>query len=96
VLDTRQRHVFRLLWTEGRLSRSELHERTGMTPNGVGTLAEGLLRDGLLRECPAQAVGAGRPRVPLEVDPARRHVIGFALETRPTQQIRVGLGGGLL
>ena len=39
VIDTRQRQVFRARWTEGRLSRSELHERTGFTPNGVGVIA---------------------------------------------------------
>ena len=73
MIDTRQRQVFRALWTEGRLSRSELHERTGLTPNGVGSLAETMLRDGLLRECPVATTsnGAGRPRVPLEIDPGR-------------------------
>ena len=75
MIDTRQRQIFQVLWSQGRLSRLELHKRTGFTPNGVGALAETMLRAGLLRECPARARGAGRPRVPLEVDPTRRHVI---------------------
>jgi predicted NBD/HSP70 family sugar kinase len=98
VIDTRQRQVFRVLWNEGRLSRSELHRHTGLTPNGVGTIAEAMLREGLLRECPATATGngAGRPRVPLEIDPARRHVVGLALMPGRTNVCRVGLAGTVL
>jgi predicted NBD/HSP70 family sugar kinase len=96
MIDTRQRTVFRVLWTEGRLSRLELHKRTGLSPNGVGTLAEAMLREGLLRECPARSEGAGRPRVPLEVDPSRRHVIGLALEPGRADICRLGLAGSLL
>src|SRR5687768_1932522 len=100
VIDHRQRRVFRALWAERRLSRSELHARTGLTPNGVGTLAEAMLRDGLLRECaPAPGTrpnGAGRPRVPLEIDPTRRHVIGLALEPGQVDVCRLGLSGTLL
>jgi N-acetylglucosamine repressor len=98
VIEARQRQVFRHLWAEGRLSRSELHKRTGLTPNGVGVLAEAMLRGGLVRECPATAAtsnGAGRPRVPLEIDPSRRHVIGLALEPGRTDICRLGLGGTL-
>jgi predicted NBD/HSP70 family sugar kinase len=96
VIEARQRQVFRVLWNEGRLSRSELHARTGMTPNGIGVLAEAMLRDGLLRECPAATTGAGRPRVPLEIDPSRRHVIGLSLEPGCAQVCRLGLSGTLL
>src|SRR5262245_29845255 len=55
-----------------------------------------MLREGLLRECPARASGAGRPRVPLEVDPARRHVLGLALEPGRADVCRLGLAGALL
>jgi predicted NBD/HSP70 family sugar kinase len=96
VIDTRQRQMFRVLWSEGRLSRSELHERTGLTPNGVGLLAEAMLRDGLLRECPAATARAGRPRVPLEIDPSRRHVIGLSLVPGRVEVCRLGLSGTLV
>lgn len=85
-----------MLWTEGRLSRSELHQRTGLTPNGVGTLAEAMLQNGLVRECPATSRAAGRPRVPLEVDPERRHVLGLAIEPGRTSICRLGLAGTVL
>lgn len=69
-----------------------------MRPNGVGLLAEAMLRDGLVRECPAMSAdgAAGRPRVPLEIDPARRHVIGLALEPGRAGLCRLGLGGQLI
>src|SRR5438445_1976084 len=93
MLDTRQREVVRTLWEQGRLSRWELHERTGLTPNNVGSLADVLLRQGVLRECPPESSGAGRPRVPLEIDPTRRHVIGLAIAPGRVEACRVGLRG---
>jgi predicted NBD/HSP70 family sugar kinase len=62
----------------------------------VGALAEAMLREGLLRECPAAGAGAGRPRVPLEIDPATRHVIGLAIEPGRTDVCRLGLAGSVL
>jgi predicted NBD/HSP70 family sugar kinase len=55
-----------------------------------------MLREGHVRECPAATVGAGRPRVPLEIDPGRRHVIGLALVPGRTEVCRVGLTGTVL
>src|SRR5436305_14946790 len=91
--DTRQREIVRTLWEQGRLSRWELHERTGLTPNNVGNVAEALLRIGVLREGTAEPSGAGRPRVPLEIDPSRRHVVGLAIGPGRVEACRVGLRG---
>lgn len=96
MIDPRRRQLFRALWNDGALSRSELHTRTGLTPNGVGVVAEGLLRDGYLRERPASGTGAGRPRVPLEIDPTRRHVIGLALMSDRVEICRLGLSGAVI
>ena len=93
MLDIRQREIVRTLWEQGRLSRWELHERTGLTPNNVGTLAESLLELGVLSEGTAEPSGAGRPRVPLEIDPLRRHVIGLAIAPGRVEACRVGLRG---
>jgi predicted NBD/HSP70 family sugar kinase len=93
MLDARQREIVRTLWEQGRLSRWELHQRTGLTPNNVGSVAEVLLRMGVLREGVAEPVGAGRPRVPLEIDPTRRHVIGLAIGPGRVEACRVGLRG---
>ena len=93
MLDLRQREVVRTLWEQGRLSRWELHERTGLTPNNIGSLAEALLAMGVLREGSAEPSGAGRPRVPLEIDPSRRYVVGLAIAPGRVEACRVGLRG---
>jgi predicted NBD/HSP70 family sugar kinase len=93
MLEPRQREIVRTLWEVGRLSRWELHEKTGLTPNNVGTVADALLRQGVVRECVPEPSGAGRPRVPLEIDPTRRHVIGLAIGPGGVEASRVGLRG---
>lgn len=93
MLEPRQRELVRTLWEHGRLSRWELHEKTGLTPNNVGSVADVLLRQGVLRECAPEPSGAGRPRVPLEIDPVRRHVIGLAIGPGRVEASRVGLRG---
>jgi predicted NBD/HSP70 family sugar kinase len=75
------------------MSRWELHERTGLTPNNVGSIAEALLKMGVVREGTPEPSGAGRPRVPLEIDPTRRHVIGLAIGPGRVETCRVGLKG---
>src|SRR5262245_53020467 len=79
TLDARQREILRLLWREGRLSRWELHRRTGVNPNAVGVDVGVLLNEKIIRECQSEVVGPGRPRIPLEIDPSVRHVIGIAV-----------------
>ena len=93
MLEPRQREIMRTLWDQGRLSRWELHERTGLTPNNVGTLAESLLKRGVLRECAPTSTGSGRPRVPLEIDTARRCVVGLAIGPGRVQVCKLGLRG---
>lgn len=94
-VDSRQQEILRHLWMEGPLSRSELHTRTAFTPNGLGTLAESLLKAGLIRERPADPSSGGRPRIPLEIDPGSRHVIGLAINPGHVEIARVGLRGQL-
>ena len=93
MLEVRQRDIVQRLWEKGRLSRWELHEQTGYTPNNVGTLAESLLNIGVIREGVSEPSGAGRPRVPLEIDPTRRHVAGVAIAPGRIEVGLVGLKG---
>ena len=86
--------MVRAVWQAGRLSRSQLRGLTGLTPNGVGVVADGLVRHGLLRECPPEpGAGAGRPRVPLEIDPTTTHAVGLAIGPGRVEVGRVGFGG---
>lgn len=96
LLDARQREFLRLIWRENRLSRWELHERTGVNPNAVGNEAATLLEMGILREGVPEPVGQGRPRVPLEIDTATRDVVGLAISPGQVDIARLNLRGQLL
>ncbi len=96
LLDVRQRELLRLIWRENRLSRWELHQRTGVNPNAIGNEAATLLQMGILREAAPEPVGQGRPRVPLEIDTATRDVVGLALSPGQVDIARLNLRGQLL
>lgn len=68
------------LIAEPSLSRRELVDRLGLGGATVTTQVRRLLDMGVLRELPAQAGGAGRPRVPLEVNPDFGMVVGVSVE----------------
>lgn len=82
-----------LLQKLGPLSRQQLHQRTGLRPNTVGDIAGRLIQRGLLSEGEPQAVGPGRPRVPLQIDEARCWVVGLAFEPGSVQGCRLNLQG---
>ena len=93
VIDRRQQELMRTLWMHGRLSRWELHEQTGLSPNGVGTLADALLKAGMIRECPPEPAKMGRPRVPLEIDPTTQQMLGLAVVPGRAEIACLGLTG---
>jgi N-acetylglucosamine repressor len=92
----RHREILRLLWREGRLSRWGLHLRTDVNPNAVGMDVAQLLEMGIIRECLAKPSGPGRPRIPLEIDPAVRHMVGLAIGPGRVEAARLSLRGQLL
>jgi predicted NBD/HSP70 family sugar kinase len=92
----RQRGILQAIWRAGRLSRRDLHERTGIRPNTVGSDAAMLLKEGILRECTSKSLGRGRPRVPLEIDPDQRHVIGLAIRSGHVEVSRLNLLGQVI
>jgi predicted NBD/HSP70 family sugar kinase len=96
VLDDREREIVQILWNQGRLNRWELHKRSGQTPNGVGNVVARLIERGLLRECRAEPSNGGRPRVPLELDPQGRHVVGLLIAQRAVEVCRLNLYGNLI
>jgi predicted NBD/HSP70 family sugar kinase len=96
ALNSRQRQLLQAIWRAGRLSRRDLHEITGIRPNTVGADAAVLLKQGIVRECTSKSLGRGRPRVPLEIDPDGRHVVGVAIRAGLVQVCRLNLRGQLL
>src|SRR3954454_1098149 len=95
-LDLRQREILRLLWRTGRMSRWELHRQTGVNPNAVGVDVGELLNQGIIRECQRAVAGPGRPRIPLEIDPTVRHVVGLAFSQSRVECGRISLKGNLI
>lgn len=85
-----------MVYRHGQVSRSSLHEQTGLRLNTIGEEATALLRRRVLRECDVQAHGRGRPRVPLEIDPGARHVLGLAISRGGVQVGRVSLAGKMV
>ncbi len=85
-----------MVYRHGQVSRSDLHEQTGIRLNSIGGETAELLERGVLRECDVQVQGRGRPRVPLEIDPGSRHVWGGAMSRGGVQVGRVSLLGKLV
>lgn len=92
-LDAQERDLLQLLWNHGPMSRWEVHERTGRRPNSIGDAAAGLLEKGIVREKESIARGAGRPRIPLEIDPTSRTVVGVSVERGGLEAARFSLLG---
>ncbi len=92
-LEALERELLQLLWNHGPMSRWEVHERTGRRPNSIGDAATGLLEKGIVREKESVARGAGRPRIPLEIDPSSRTVVGVSVERGRLEAGRFSLLG---
>jgi predicted NBD/HSP70 family sugar kinase len=67
-----------------------------MVPNRVGVVAGVLMKQGVVRECQSQPSGGGRPRVPLEIDPVRRHMLGLTIWPGAVSVAKVNLRGHLV
>lgn len=109
MIGSRQRQLLQTLWAEGPLSRWELHERTGVRPNTVGAdsaylIEEGILREGEPTSKPRKGKAGGnkktrvrgRPRVPLQIDPQQRQLIGLAIRPGHISAARLNLLGELI
>ncbi len=96
VLVLQQCKILRILRSEGPLSRWQLHQRSKLRPNTVGSHVAELLERGLLREQAAEASGPGRPRVPVVIDTNTLHVIGVAIRPGHVEACRLNLCGQAL
>jgi predicted NBD/HSP70 family sugar kinase len=96
LFDPRQRQVFRRIFAGPPVNRLELARLLGLTPNVAGSIAASMIDSGLLRECAPAVKGRGRPRIPLEVDTARRRILGVALYSGAVELAHVNLRGQLL
>ncbi|WP_372481860.1 ROK family transcriptional regulator [Streptomyces fuscigenes] len=87
--------VLDLLRTAGEagISRLELAERTGLTPQAVSKITARLRADGTAAEAGFRASTGGKPRTVLRLVPEAAHAVGVHLDRDEVTAVLVDLGG---
>ncbi|MEZ3178280.1 ROK family transcriptional regulator [Streptomyces pimonensis] len=84
--------LLRTAGTEG-ISRLELAERTGLTPQAVSKITARLRADGLAAEAGRRASTGGKPRTVLRLVPEAGHAVGVHLDRDEVRAVLVDLDG---
>ncbi|MFF4749144.1 ROK family protein [Streptomyces sp. NPDC002514] len=77
------------------LSRVEIAERTGLTPQAVSRITRNLLTTGFLLEEPRRTTGKGKPRIPLMLRPDAACAIGIHVDPEKITLVLVDLCGSV-
>ncbi|MFJ9536413.1 ROK family protein [Streptomyces sp. NPDC101225] len=90
--------VLDLLRTAGTagISRLELAERTGLTPQAVSKITARLRADGLAAEAGRRASTGGKPRTVLRLVPEAGHAVGLHLDRDELRAVLVDLTGAVV
>ncbi|MFE9848245.1 ROK family protein [Streptomyces sp. NPDC005576] len=75
------------------ISRLELAERTGLTPQAVSKITARLRAEGLATEAGRRASTGGKPRTVLRLVPHARHAVGLHLDRDRLTAVLVDLAG---
>ncbi|MGP4051544.1 ROK family transcriptional regulator [Streptomyces sp. 2A115] len=78
------------------ISRLELAERTGLTPQAVSKITARLREDGLVAEAGRQASTGGKPRTVLRLVPEAGHAVGLHLDRDELRAVLVDLTGAVV
>ncbi|MEL3947298.1 ROK family protein [Streptomyces sp. LNU-CPARS28] len=78
----------------GSLSRIDIAERTGLTPQAISRITRNLITTGILVEETRRPTGTGKPRVPLRLRPAAACAVGIHLDPEMITVVLVDLCGG--
>ncbi|MES9806737.1 ROK family transcriptional regulator [Streptomyces cinereoruber] len=78
---------------EGGISRLELAERTGLTPQAVSKITARLRADGLAAEAGHRASTGGKPRTVLRLVPSAAHAVGVHLDRDELTVLLADLAG---
>ncbi|MFI9149896.1 ROK family transcriptional regulator [Streptomyces sp. NPDC053367] len=78
------------------ISRLELAERTGLTPQAVSKITARLRADGLAEEAGRRASTGGKPRTVLRLVPGAGHAIGVHLDRDELRAVLVDLSGAVV
>ncbi|MEU3727941.1 ROK family transcriptional regulator [Streptomyces sp. NPDC033538] len=90
--------VLDLLRTAGArgISRLELAERTGLTPQAVSKITARLRDEGLAAEAGRRASTGGKPRTVLRLKPGAGHAVGVHLDRDELRAVLVDLDGAVV
>ncbi|MFC8666982.1 MULTISPECIES: ROK family transcriptional regulator [Streptomyces] len=78
------------------MSRLELAERTGLTPQAVSKITARLREDGLVTDAGRQASTGGKPRTVLRLVPEAGHAVGLHLDRDELRVVLVDLTGAVV
>ncbi|WP_346345503.1 ROK family transcriptional regulator [Streptomyces sp. SID5643] len=78
------------------ISRLELAERTGLTPQAVSKITARLREDGLAAEAGRRASTGGKPRTVLRLVPEAGHAVGVHLDRDEVRAVLVDLRGAVV
>ncbi|MFE0175686.1 ROK family protein [Streptomyces sp. NPDC059002] len=81
---------------EGGISRLELAERTGLTPQAVSKITARLRAEGLAAEAGRRASTGGKPRTVLRLVPDAGHAVGLHLDRDELTAVLVDLAGAVV
>ncbi|MER7686876.1 ROK family transcriptional regulator [Streptomyces sp. NPDC097610] len=81
---------------EGGISRLELAERTGLTPQAVSKITARLRADGLAAEAGRRASTGGKPRTVLRLVPEAGHAVGLHLDRDEVTAVLCDLTGAVV
>jgi predicted NBD/HSP70 family sugar kinase/transposase len=87
--------VIEAIRVSGSLSRVEIAERTGLTPQAVSRITRNLLTTGLLVQEERRMAGRGKPRVPLRLRPDAACAIGLHVDPEVITLVLVDLCGNV-
>ncbi|MEU6317503.1 ROK family transcriptional regulator [Streptomyces sp. NPDC047009] len=90
--------VLDLLRTAGEsgISRLELAERTGLTPQAVSKITARLRADGLVAEAGRRASTGGKPRTVLRLEPGAGYAVGLHLDRDELRAVLCDLTGAVV
>lgn len=78
------------------VSRVEIAERTGLSAQTVSNVCRRLLDDELIVEAGTQAVGVGKPRTILKLEPRGRFAVGVHLDPSVITVVLLDLAGSVI
>ncbi|MFD5793722.1 ROK family protein [Streptomyces diastatochromogenes] len=87
--------LLRAAGAEG-ISRLELAERTGLTPQAVSKITARLREEGLAAEAGRRASTGGKPRTVLRLVPEAGHAVGVHLDRDEVRAVLVDLDGAVV